>query len=138
MDISPRRRTKIFTLFEHVHKSQREIAGIVGVSQKSVSRIINRGLGGSLSPLRKGKCGRKKKTNARDDKYLLRQSKLDPRKTSSDLQKDLATSGVHISSSTVRRRLLSVGRKARRPIKKQLLTKKMMEKRLVWAKKHQH
>ena len=50
--------------------------------------------------------------------------------------KDLAHAGVKISSSTVRKRLLESGRRAMRPLKKQLLTKKMKSKRLAWAKKH--
>ena len=120
-------------------KSQREIAAIVGVSQRSVSRIIEQGVTtGSLSPKRKGNCGRKRKTTPRDDFYLIRQSKLAPRKTSDDLQKDLAGAGVNVSSSTVRRRLLKVGRTAHRPLKKQLLTQKMKAKRLLWAKKYRH
>ena len=42
---------KIFTPFEHSEKSQREIAMIVGVSECSVSRIVNKGVTtGSLSP----------------------------------------------------------------------------------------
>ena len=36
--------------------------------------------------------------------------------------------GVHISSSTARRRLLEAGRKAKKPLKKQLLTQKMKTK----------
>ena len=73
---------------------------------------------------------------SRTDAYLLRESKFNPRKTSFQLQQDLASAGVMVDSSTVRRRLLAVGRKARRPIKKQLLTTKMKKKRFIWAKKY--
>jgi len=45
-----------------------------------------------------------------------------------DLQKVLMHDGVHIRSSTVRRRLLEAGRKAKKPIKKQLFTQKMKTK----------
>ena len=48
--------------------------------------------------------------------------------------RDIDDSGVHVSSSTVRRRLLENGRKARRPKKKQLLTAAMKQKRFNWAK----
>ena len=48
----------------------------------------------------------------------------------------LFCSGVQISATTVRRRLLEVGRKARKPLKKQLLTQKIKQKRLAWAKKY--
>ena len=61
----------------------------------------------------------------------------DPRKNSEDLMRDLVNCGTcNISSSTVRRRLIEKGRMARRPIKKQLLTKAMKAKRLDWAKRH--
>ena len=42
---------------------------------------------------------------------------------------------MSISSSTVRRRLIEVGRMARRPVKKQLLTSVMKKKRYNWALK---
>ena len=70
-----------------------------------------------LTPDRKGNCGRKKKTTPRTDAYLLGESKFNPRKTSFQLQQDLASVGVMADSSTVRERLLAVGREARRPIK---------------------
>ena len=85
---------------------------------------------------RKGNCGRKKKTTPKTDAYLLRESKFNPRKSSFQLQQDLASAGEMVDSSTVRRRLIAVGRKARRPIKKQLLTTKMKKKRFIWAKKY--
>jgi len=50
------------------------------------------------------------------------------KKTSFELQKNLMHAGVHISSSTARRRLLEAGRKAKKPLKKQLLTQKMKTK----------
>ena len=84
----------------------------------------------------KGKCGRKRKTTKRDDAKLLRDSKINPRKTSEELKRDLDESGVQVSSSTVRRRLLAQGRKVRRPKKKQLLIIAMKEKRYNWAKKY--
>ena len=64
---------------------------------------------------------------------LLRNSKI---KTSEKLKRDLDKSGVHVSSFTVRRRLLEKGRKARKPQKKQLLTAAMKKKQFNWAKKH--
>jgi hypothetical protein len=71
---------------------------------------------------RLGKCRRKRKTTQADDRFLLRKSKLDPRKTSQELQQDLAESGIVIHDSTVRKRLLENGRRAICPQKKQLLT----------------
>ena len=51
---------------------------------------------------------------------------------------DLEATGVKIDSPTVRRRLLECGRKARRPVRKQLLTIPMKKKRLAWARKYQN
>lgn len=95
------------------------------------NRIINQKKNhGTISPQRKGHCGRKSKTSSKDDGIMLRNSKVNPQKTSLDLKKDLEASGVRISDSTVRRRLLECGRKARRPVRKQLLTEVMKKKRL--------
>src|SRR3989442_1431818 len=120
MDITPRKRSKILTLIEHSSKNQREIAQLCNVSQSTVCKIakLYREYG-SLSPRRKGICGRKRKTTEKDDRYLLRQSFKDPKKTSDQLQRDLATHGVHVCSSTVRRRLLCAGRPARKLYQKQ-------------------
>ena len=85
---------------------------------------------GSVTPKRKGKCGRKRKTTPRDDAYLIRESVKDPRKTSDAIKTTLGEKGIEISSSTVRRRLLEVGRKVYRPVKKQLLTKNNEDKTL--------
>ncbi|KAJ4426509.1 hypothetical protein ANN_27323 [Periplaneta americana] len=49
----------------------------------------------------------------------------------------MATTEANIHVTTVRRRLLEAGRRARKPIK-QLLTPVMRKKRLMWAKLHQH
>ena len=66
-DITPRKRSRILTLSEHCNY-QTAIANIVGVSQKSVSRIIKQqDATGSVTPRRKGKCGRKRKTSPKDD-----------------------------------------------------------------------
>ena len=78
----------------------------------------------------------KLKTTTRDDKMILQNTFKDLRKTSEDLQRDLATAGVNVDSSTVRKRLLEVGRKARSPCKKQLLTVAMKKKRLKWGNKY--
>ena len=58
------------------------------------------------------------------------------RKTSNDLQRDLATAGVNMDSSTVRKRLLEAGRKVRSLCKKHFLTVAMKKKRLKWGKNY--
>ena len=67
----------------------------------------------------------------------VRESKFNSRKTRFQLQQDLASAGVMVDSSTVRRRLLAADRKARRPIKKQLLNTKIKKKRFIWANKYE-
>ena len=111
----------------------------MGVNQSTVSRILKQARTiGILSPKRKEKCGRKRKTSTRDNIRILRESKKDPRRTSDMLRKDLLSSGVNVSSSTLRRLLIECGRMARRPVKKQLLTANMKKKRLGWAKKYRN
>ncbi|XP_071034948.1 uncharacterized protein [Parasteatoda tepidariorum] len=118
MDISPRKRIRIVTLSQHTSMTVRDIAETVGVGKSSVSRIIHMQKNlGTVSPKRKSKCGRKRKTTPRTDQFLLRNSKMHPLKTSTDLQRDLSATGVSIDASTVRRRLNEAGRIARKPIK---------------------
>ena len=71
---------------------------------------------------RRDQCERKRKTTTCDNKMILQNTFKDLRKTSEDLQRDLATARVNVNSSTVRKRLLEAGRKARSLCKKQLLT----------------
>jgi len=137
MDITPRKRSKIVALSQHTQMTQRQIASECSVGLGTVNDIIKRFREtGSFSPKRKGKCGRKKKTTPTQDRLLVRKSKINPRMTAVDLNRDLRASGTSVSDMTVRRRLLAAGRVAIKPKKKQLLTKAMMSKRLQWAKNH--
>ena len=79
-DISPRKRGSIVTL-QYNQASSSDIFRKVGVPQTSVSRIIRQyQTTGSVSPKRKGKCGHKRKTTAKDDTYILKKSRQDPSK----------------------------------------------------------
>lgn len=131
-------RIKIITLNEHTTKNQRQIADAVGVSQATVNRIIKQHQEtGSITANRVGKCGPKRKTTAKDDMLLVRNSKINPRKSDVDLTRELHEGGINVHVTTVRQRLREAGRFARKPIKKQLLTQAMMKKRYLWAKKYQ-
>ena len=68
------------------------------------------------------KCGRKRRTTAKNDTYILKKSKQDPSKSSVETKNDLACAGVEKSASLVRRQLVAIDRKAKRPSKKQLWT----------------
>lgn len=137
MDITTNTRTKVITLNEHTSKSQSQIARIVGVSQPSVSRIIQKEReSGTLTTERKGRCGRKAKMTPQAVQMLVTDSQMHPRKTSHELRKHLDMGGISVSSRTVRRCLVNSGRIARRPVKKQLLTDAMKKKRLEWAENY--
>ena len=69
--------------------------------------------------------GRKRKTTPQDVKIIIRNSVKNRKITSKNLQRDPALASVNVASSTVQRRLLKVGRTARRPLRKQLFTKAM-------------
>ena len=132
--ITPKERASILSLHEHCQASTGEIPKLCNIGQTAVARIIMQFKETeSLTPKRKGKCGQKRKTTAKDHAYLLRKSKLDPKKGSSDLQKDMSAAGVEICASLVRKRLALIGIKAPRPQKKQLLTLEMKKKRLALA-----
>ena len=122
MDTSIEIRSKILTLRDHTSKSTREIAKIVGRNQSTVVRIINHATHGQIETMRNGKCGRKAKTTEREERKLVITSKKFPKKTSGELLQDV---GLNVSTRTVNRILKRRGRIARRPIKKQLLNKKM-------------
>ena len=65
-----------------------------------------------------------------------RTSIMDPKKTSSDIKRDVVPHGIDVDASTVHSHLLECSSIARRPIKKQLLTPLMKKKRLSWEKKY--
>ncbi|GFV44364.1 HTH_Tnp_Tc3_2 domain-containing protein [Trichonephila clavipes] len=100
-----------------------------GVGKSSVSRIIKlQNNFGTVSPKRKSKCGCKRKTTPRTDKFLAQNCTIHLYKTNRDLQRELLATGVSVDSSTVRLRLIEAGRFARKSIEKQLLTPAMKKK----------
>ena len=139
MDITPRKRAQIVVaLRQHSNMIKRKIVEKQNMSKSNVGRILkimdtNRDV---TKTKKRGQRGRKRKTTSRDHKMILQNSFKDLRKTSKDLQRDLATTGVYVDSLTLRKRLLEVGRKARSPCKKQFLTVAMKKKCLKWGKKY--
>ena len=82
MDITSRKRAKIVTLRDHTTMSQRKIAESVGVRLGSVSSILKpKRETGNVEAQRKRRYGRKRKTTRRDDLTLLRNSKINHKKT---------------------------------------------------------
>lgn len=139
MPISEHVRSQIVALNEHSNLKQKDIAKLCKVSQSAVSKILKRFRStGSLETAYVGNTGRKRMSTDRDDRLLLVKSKKNPRLTSRELCRELKLHGVSMSSRTVRRRLQEFNRPARRPVKRQLLTRRMRKSRLAWAKTHQH
>ena len=119
--------------------SQRAIAGKLGISQQTVSRVNQKlATGDVYETKRVGRCGRKRRSSRRDDRNLVRMCKKNRKATSGMLKKCWESSGIIVSASTVRRRLLENGLHARRPLKKPKLAPAMILKRLDWAKEHQN
>ena len=136
MVISAFTRSKIITLHRFTNKSKHEIAKIAGVDRHSVRRILKEGEGDRKQNL--NKRGPKPKLDQEKFEMLLSHSLEHPDKTSIDLRNYLAEKGILVDPSTVRRRLNQIGRKARRPRKKQLLTQRMKDQRLDWANVYKH
>ena len=82
-----------------------------------------------------GKCGRKCKTTPNDEAILLRNSKKNPQKfwISESFSIFWSTCDLTYSKALAD----TSWSEAQKPLKKQLLTEKMMKKRLAWAKKVQ-
>ena len=137
MDVTPRKRASIYALRKHTGLSIRNISEKLAIPKSTVIDIIKRAKDtGEPQTSRHGRCERKRQTTPQDVKVMIRNSVKNPRKISKDLQRGLALDGVNVAFSTVQRTLLEVGRIARRPLRKQLLTKAMKKKRLSWARNH--
>lgn len=80
------------------------------------------------------KRGGKKKTTTVEDRRIMRCVKIDPFVSSSQIKTNL---NLDVSTSTIRRRLISSNLRARRPRKVPLLNKKQIQKRLHFAKEHE-
>ena len=124
MDITLRKRAHIVALpttFEYDHKKNKRDAECVKIKYGQIFKMMdtNRDV---TKTKRWDQCGRNCKTTSRDENMILQNTLKDFRKTSEDLQRDLASVGVNVDSSTVRKRLLEAGKKARSPCNKQLLT----------------
>jgi len=138
-DLTPRKKARIETVLKETTMDQQEIAAKYGVSQASVSRIRrNLACGSGNYGDRVGKCGRKPKSTARNDRILVSISKRNRKLNSRQLVGMWQASGVGVHDSTVRRRLLKAGLGAHRPTRKQHLNPSMIQKRFVWAKQHLH
>lgn len=116
--------------------STRMIAKKICCNQSTVSRVLKleRETG---DVQRRAGSGRKRVTTKCQDRYLKRMSIKNRHASAPDLKVQLENAcGVSVSARTVQRRLVECGLLAYRPKKKPLLTNKMKQKRLSWAKQH--
>ena len=137
-DSSPRKKGQISVLLEVKGLKQKDIAKRLNVSTQSVSSVKKTlDLGRKIGVLRKGKCGRKRKTTPRLDRKIKAMALKDRRASCKKLSMELAKQGDILSRRTINNRLLEQGLKAYRPRKKPRLTEKMKHARYQWAVQHE-
>ena len=132
--LTPTKRARI-TTFHELGLTERAISSRLKVSKTAVHNAIKLYQETNQFHDRPGP-GRKRKTTTSDDRWIVRMVKKSPFKTSSQVQKLLGDSGVIVSSSTVRKRLISDGLCAYTPARKPRLTSAMKAKRLAFAHKY--
>ena len=116
--------------------SNRQIAIQLRMCKGTVDGIVKRFNEEENVDTHRNRSGRKKKTR-RMDRSIIKLSKDDPRASSSVLANQMRVlHGVNLSSSCIRRRLLTMGRRAYRPQKSPVLTPAMRAKRVEWARRY--
>ena len=135
--LSVPQRSKIVTLHDEGY-SERLISIKCKVSRKAVHTAIeNFKLNRSFAD--KKRSGRPKKTTPRDDNRMKMIVSRSPCSSIKKVQGALAAKVCHVSSMTISRRLrFDFGLSSRKPARKPLLTKAIKDKRLKFAKAHQH
>ena len=121
----------------HVNgQSLTSLADEFKVSRSTVARICNK-MRKTVHDLKR--CGRPKVTSPREDRLLYRMQRQNPRASSKQIHMDnLASSGISLSTATIRNRMLSFGLKCRFAVKKCLISKVNKRKRYLWAKEHKN
>lgn len=116
MDVTPRKRARVITLSEHTYRL-RERAENVG----NCIEVNNQKELWTVSQKRKGNCGRKRKTASWTYACILRNIKVHPRTSRTDIQRDLLATVVNVALSAVKCTLFDLGRISRSPIKNSYL-----------------
>ena len=116
--------------------SERKIASEVGSSKTGVNVAIKRWKETGKFEERPGR-GRKMKSTIRQDRALVRLSLPNRPLTNSDLCHEWRQStGVEVSTSTIRKRLLRSGLRGCKAKKKSKVSEKQRKARIAWAKEH--
>lgn len=134
-ELSEGKRAQIIVLHS-VGLSQVQIAKKIKCSRCAVQTTIKRYNDTKQFKSRSGR-GRKRKTTAREDRYLKQNALKDRRQTAKELTAALRSDHeISISAKTVSRRLNEFGIKARKARQKSWLSETNRKKRLAWAKKY--
>ena len=119
-------------------KTGREIERMGLCSRSTACRIYDRFLK-TRKIFRKKGSGRPRKTNKKIDDLIEQKSENDRLKVSSQIRDEIAAdTGVRVSGSTIRRRLVERGLFERIAKKKPLQSDRNIARRLAWAEKHRH
>lgn len=131
-DLPSEKKVEVLTLLGLKTMSVRQISRRTGVSKSSVARLAK---SMTFKSKRRGKCGRKPTTTAKDDRILLRNLRRNPLHDANQLRAEWEKHGVNVSVRTVQRRLKTMCRSVI-PRRVPKLTQTMKNKRLSFAKKH--
>lgn len=136
-DLSPTTIGRIIGLLSLPNYTQRKIANIVGVSQRSVYKINMKLKNGEPTKSKRlGACGKTRATTIVEDEAVVEICMQNRKLPLRGLVQKIAESNITISQRTLRRRLKESGLMARRPTKKPRLTPAMVAKRLRFAEKY--
>ncbi len=119
------------TIIDTLHKEGKPhtfIAKEAGCSQSAVSKHVNRMLSG------RKKCGRKRCTNNRENRSLMRIVKQNRFKNLGELHKEWTEAGVKASRATTHKRVKEFSYSCRIPLVKPLLIHRQCQRCLTWAK----
>lgn len=113
------------------------IARQLGITQGEVSKILKRNAQrGTPTPI--PRPGRPRKTTRRDDRQLMRLVRNGRTKSANVLRAEWQQlTNVPVSRRLVNQRLVRAGYRARRPVRKPMLTRHHRQRRLQWARDHQ-
>lgn len=119
-------------------RSVRYAARSIGKPETTVRRAITRYRETNSYSRRHG-SGRPRATSARDDRFVILQSLRDRHSTAVQLAQRLrGVRGTAVNSQTVRRRLVEYGLRARRSARVPQLTLQHRQRRLAFARIHEH
>lgn len=133
-DLSHSEISRVEALLRTGQYTMQQIAQQCDVSRGSVLNIKQRLAANISGPSRRGRCGTKRKTTARQDRLMVRILRQRPLLSAGQVMGELKQHGVNVTTRTIQRRLKELGCRSVRPRKVPKLTPAMMKKRLAFAK----